>query len=219
MNRLEKMSNLILPAAAILMTVAVLHREFWPAPASAARVDAPPKYIKDWEHQVDPIAERIGSSKAPIQLVEFADFECPFCRRYDSVLVGIRQKYGDRVSTQFVHYPLTIHRFARPAARAAECAAQQGRFEEFAGLLFQKADSLGLKPWSAYASDANVAHMGEFESCVRDTAAVPRIEAGVKLGKQLGIPGTPSVMLNGWLFGAAPHDSVLRAKIDSILAR
>ena len=122
------------------------------------------------------------------------------------------------MSTSFVHFPLDFHRFARPAARAAECAAAQDRFDEFADALFEKQDSLGLKPWGAYANAARVPDVLAFDRCVADTVTVARIENGRALGKQLDVQGTPTVLVNGWRLPMPPDSAELSSIISEVLA-
>jgi hypothetical protein len=86
--------------------------------------------------------------------VSFSDFECPYCRTFQSSLDSVRHDRGNAISFVFVHFPLPMHRFARPAARAAECANTLGKFDAFQRVLFGKQDSLGLKPWGSYPNRA-----------------------------------------------------------------
>jgi protein-disulfide isomerase len=122
----------------------------------------------------------------------------------------------EQLATYFVHFPLPRHTFARPAARAAECASDQDRVLAFHDLLYEKQDSLGLKPWSSYASEAMVPDMTRFASCVTDTAIVARIEAGIALGKRLALRGTPTVLVNGWRFEHPPTQVELLQTIEAL---
>jgi protein-disulfide isomerase len=115
-----------------------------------------------------------------------------------------------------VHFPLPQHRFARPAARAAECAHDQGLFDKFQDLVYSKQDSLGLKSWISYAEEARVPELRRFERCVADTARVARIEAGILLDKQLAVRGTPTVILNGSRFWNPPSQTELLQAIAAL---
>jgi protein-disulfide isomerase len=122
------------------------------------------------------------------------------------------------VARRFVHFPLPQHRFARPAARAAECAALEGRFSEMHDVLMAKQDSFGLKSWTSYARDASVKDTIRFGKCVSQNEKVPRVEDGVALGTQLEISGTPTIVIDGWRFEAPPSDTLLRQTIEALLA-
>jgi len=200
-----------------MLAGAVAHRETVKPPILA--VTGPPVVEKDWR-AVAQQGRWLGRTDAPIVLVEFADFECPFCRRFELALQAAQRRFGSKLATVFVHYPLSSHRFAMPAARAAECAARQGRFFEFHDVLFIKQDSLGLKRWESYASEAGIRDSLAFKGCADRADTVSAIRQGLAAGAKLGVHGTPTVMINGFLFRSgldpAKLDSVLSAAIASV---
>jgi len=209
-QRLQTVLMGALTTAAVLLSVVLLHREFAPSrPVDV--VSGPPVFLSDWKDWL--LRGRvIGDSAAPIQVVVFSDLECPVCRGFDRTLREVRTKLPREMAVVFVHYPLQGHRFARPAARAAECAGTQGRFDAFIERVYDRQDSLGLKPWSQYASESGVQDTVAFSHCVIDTTSVPRIADGVNLARKLGLHGTPTVVVNGWRFAVAPDaDGLLRA--------
>jgi protein-disulfide isomerase len=104
-----------------------------------------------------------------------------------------------------------------PAARAAECAALQGRFAEFRNATFSQQDSLGVKQWSIIAIDAGVADTATFNRCLAKDTSMPRITAGLTLGRTHGVRGTPTVIVNGWPFRATPTLPELKSVIDQLL--
>lgn len=139
---------------------------------------------------------RFGDPTSTDTIVEFIDFECPFCRlfvsRLDSLLAS--EPFDKSVLVVFQHYPLTNHRFSVPAAIAAECGDRQGQFEAIYRLLLAKQDSLGLKTWRAYASDARVPNLDTFERCRQlPLDSFPRITAGQGLGRDAGVTSTPTI--------------------------
>lgn len=209
-SRAETASLWLLVLAACAVAAAVVRREFFGrrTPMRAVADSRPPEFVRDWP-QILTAGIVLGSSSAKVQIVEFADLECPACRLFQDDLRAARAEFGDDVAVVFVHYPLPQHRFARPAARAAECAHDQGQFDLFQDLIYSKQDSLGLKPWASYAKDVRVPDLQRFAKCASDTTRVARIEAGVALGKQLAIPGTPTVIVNGWRFWNPPDRSEL----------
>jgi protein-disulfide isomerase len=130
----------------------------------------------------------------------------------------VRERYPDQVSFSLVHYPLPQHSFADAAARVAECAHDQNRFEEMRSLLFQKQEAFGSVPWSDFATRAGVSDLQQFDACVNDTRSVERIEQGKKLGDEIGIQGTPTVLVNGWKMPGPPSyehlDQIVQYVVD-----
>ena len=168
--------------------------------ASAARPGADPdsSYVADWEKYLEGGHAR-GPDSAVVTILEFGDYECPFCVRFASTSDRILAAFPHEVRLVYRHWPLPHHRFAYPAARAAECAGDQGRFWELHDLLYAKGDSLGLVPFSDFARSAGVPDLKQFEECRRQTSPVPAIEAGIRDAKLAGGTGTPTVIVNGVL--------------------
>lgn len=217
-NRLEGALSWVLTIATCAIAVVAGTRELRARSRPPVRADAPPQLRTEWR-EFAKIGRRLGSPTAEVTITEFADFECPFCMRFAKRYNGLKAKYGDKLSLVFVHDPLTsIHRFAAPAARAAECAAEQGRFESYHDALYAAQDSLGLKPWSAYAVVADVRDTVGFAKCIRDRVQFPLIEAGSALASKLGVRGTPTILVNEWQYAQVPSDSALEAAIKDALA-
>jgi len=114
-----------------------------------------------------------------------------------------------------VHYPLGAHKFAMPAARAAECAREQGRFAEYITQVYAKQDSLGLKPWLDFAKETAIPDIIDFSECVAEKAEVPNIAGGIALGKTIGVRGTPTIIINGWRYPMPPTDELSRSSVPS----
>lgn len=218
-DRLEKIATTTLTVAAAIISVVVIRREFFPpAPAAAVAGRAEPRFIADWK-SIATSGQRRGPANAAVTIVEFSDFECPFCKRFhENALNPVMKEMEGSVAHVFVHFPLNGHRFARPAAHAAECAADQGRFIGMSDQLFAKQDSLGLKSWESFATDAGVDDRKRFQACLTSPQA-PVIDTGVATGMRIGILGTPTVLVNGWLTPMPPTDSALRAAITNALRR
>lgn len=161
----------------------MVRREFWPDASAQGRAQVPTARRLENVDQLLANGIRIGSPASRAAIVEFADFECPFCRRFHATYADLKRRFGDDLSLVFIHYPLGSHRFARPAARAAECAATRGRFGDYARLLYLKQDSLGLKSWGSFAFEAGIQDTLAFSRCAIDTVVVQRIENGLALGK------------------------------------
>jgi protein-disulfide isomerase len=116
----------------------------------------------------------------------------------------------------FVHFPLPMHRFARGAAVASECALRAGKFDDIQRTFFEKQDSLGLKSWGSFARDIGIGDTVSFNACVR-TESFARIDSGVAIGGRLAVTGTPTVFVNGYRFAGLTGDG-FRRMVDRIVA-
>jgi protein-disulfide isomerase len=128
-------------------------------------------------------------------------------------------KHPGQVALVFVHYPLPSHRFAIPAARAVECAAAQGRAPQLIGALYAKQDSIGMKSWASYGSEAGLADTAGLSRCASGSSVPKRIDSGHDLGVKLKVTGTPTVLVNGWRYGRAPDNAELEQIIQNVLSR
>jgi protein-disulfide isomerase len=216
--KLDTILTTTLVMCAVITTGVVIKREFFPS-AQARRVLAEqmPALVPHWQDYLDK-GVHMGPQRAKVQLIEFADFECSFCGSFHKTLKTARDRYPDQVSLEYVHFPLPMHRFAVPAARVAECANDQGRFEAMYDLLFEQQDQFGLKPWSEFATEAGVPDSTAFETCIKRTDPIPRVTEGKALANQLDVRGTPTVVINGWKLGRPPTLDEMDHMIKLILA-
>jgi protein-disulfide isomerase len=203
---------------AIITSGALVKRAFFPGIQTGQMIaEHKPILIPHWQDYLDK-GIRMGPQRAKVQFIEFADFECPYCGTFHKTLKILRGRYPDQVSLEYVHFPLPMHRFAVPAARAAECAGDQGRFEAMYDQLFDGQEFLGLKPWSDYASAAAVPDLAAFDACVKRTESVTRIDEGKELGRKLDVQGTPTLVVNGWKLGQPPSPEELDTMVKAVLA-
>lgn len=170
-------------------------------------------------------APMLGSKNAKVTLVEFSDFQCPFCKRFvDETFSQIKQKYVDtgKVKIVFRHYPLAFHANAQKAGEAAECANRQGKFWEYHDVLFSqgKADGTGLDIASLkkYADDLglNKGTLGfkkdQFNQCLDSGATAEIVKNDMAVGSASGVSGTPTIFINGkTIVGAQPLASFEQA--------
>jgi protein-disulfide isomerase len=205
MSTSERFLNLmtgIASACAVIVTSVIVYRQFAvPAapPAAAARAQRVNRVIGDWSKQLE-AGRRMGPATAPVTILYYGDFECPACGAFSRDLELARREYPADLSVVFRHLPLAYHRFAYPSARAAECAADQDRFEAMYRTLYALQDSLGLVPYDEIARRAGVPSASRFSKCMQISAPVPRIENDRIAAKQLALPGTPGIIINGALF-------------------
>lgn len=213
-SKLNEIGYWAVVISALITTILVVRKEFfYEAPAVPSREAV---YIEDWQDLLS-AGIRSGLEDAPVQLIEFADFECPFCANSDEALRKLRDKYGNQVALTFVHLPLPFHENAKPAARAAECAHNQGRFDEMRKLLFERQEDFGQMPWTEFASEVGIPDAGKFEICVQDATPILRVEQGSKLARKFGVRGTPTIIVNGWKFPVALSVEDLDTIVNNIL--
>ena len=184
----------VLILAMLFVAIVVLHRKF----ESAERTGQDVRRIDQWD-ELAAASLWIGAPDAPIRIIEFADLECPACGSFHPRLQRLRKQYGDRVAVGFAHYPLTRHNFALAASRALECVAERSDPWAFMAAVYSKQDSLGLKSWSSYSEDAGDEQSDDVDGCVESEREFPRIDAGIRLARAIGVPGTPALVVNGWL--------------------
>jgi len=152
-----------------------------------------------------------GSDDAPITMIEFSDYECPFCERfYLQTLPNIQKDYIDtgKVKYVFRDYPLSFHLNATKAAEAAECAGEQKKYWEYHDTLFQHQNALDTKNLKQYASDLGL-DTAVFNQCLDSGAMAGEVQKDFQEGSRLGIRGTPSFFINGTrVVGAQPYDAI-----------
>lgn len=141
-------------------------------------------------------APSFGPDNAKVTIVEFSDFQCPFCTRAASVVHQIREKYGDKVRFVFRQYPLPMHGDAHLAAQAALAAHQQGKFWEFHDLLFANQRALTRPSLEDYAKQVNL-DVPRLKRALDDQSLKAAVDADVKLGEEVNVSGTPTVFING----------------------
>jgi protein-disulfide isomerase len=217
MIKLDTIATVTLVVCAIATTGMVLRREFLAPTTVSTPAEQKAALIPNWR---DDIAKgiRLGPDAALVQLIEFADFECPYCGSFHKMLASVRQRYPTEISLTYVHFPIQGHRFALPAARVAECAGDQGRFEAMHDQLFEGQDQFGLKPWDDYATAAGVPDLAALDACIKKTDPIQRVEEGKALGAKLDVRGTPTIIINGWKLGRPPTEKELDQMVQRVLA-
>jgi protein-disulfide isomerase len=163
----------------------------------------------------------IGDPDAPVTIVEFSDFQCPFCRRYFmDTYPQLKSEYIDtgKVKLVFRDFPLQFHDAARPSALAAECADEQGKFWEYHDAMFFEQNKQGsgtisygaaeLKQWARQVG----LNGGQFDQCLDSEKYGDEVDADFEAGKSAGVSGTPSFFVNGKiLVGAQPFSTFPQA--------
>jgi protein-disulfide isomerase len=183
-------------------------------PALRVLIDAP-----RYDLALAPTDPALGSTTAPVTIVEFSDFQCPFCQSVAPTLKQVLKTYGDKVRIVWKDFPLTqIHPEAFKAGEAAHCAGEQGKFWEYHDRLFANQEALQADSLKTYAADLGL-DTATFNACVDASKYGDRVREGVAQGSRLGVNSTPTLYVNGrMLAGAQPYE-VIAAVIDEELAR
>lgn len=163
-----------------------------------------------------------GNKDAAITLIEYSDFECPFCGQFHTTVQQVIQDYPNDVKIVYRHFPLSFHPEAEPAALAAECAGEQGKFWEFHDELFENQSQLGSAFYTQTASKLGL-NAGKFQDCVSSGKYLTKIQTQAQEGGAAGVTGTPGSFLISkdgtvsTIKGAQPY-SVVKSSIDKMLA-
>lgn len=200
----ESVANLLtgaLVVCALLVAAAVVWREFLP-PAGGTSGPPEPRRIEQWQGLAD-AGRVIGSPEGKIRIVEFSDYQCPFCKTMHSTLGELQRRYPDRISVVYRHFPLPNHPHAAAAAAASECAAVQDRFAAFTQVLFDRQDSIGVTSWESLALAAGVPDTATFRRCRDEQWVKDRIDEDVAAGTLIGVNGTPTLVVRDEMVTAA----------------
>ncbi|MDO8593071.1 MAG: thioredoxin domain-containing protein [bacterium] len=157
---------------------------------------------------IDAADHVLGDLKAPVQMIVFSDFECPFCAQFADTMKKVEENFKDKVAIAFRHYPLPSHPLALPAAVASECAAEQGKFWEMHDKLFadNSAGKMSVEQFKKDAADLSLDAV-KFNQCLDSNKYLDKVNQEKAEGNQAGVTGTPTSFINGNIYpGAYPFE-------------
>lgn len=197
-----------------------------PSAAPSPSPSAAPSPAPEAAGEVKPISKDDhvrGDRNAEVVLYEWSDFECPFCSRFHPTMVQIMNEYKGQVAWVYRHFPLSFHPQARPAANASECAAEQGKFWEYADKLFENQSQLGDAYYKTLAGELKL-NMSKWESCYAAKKYDAKITQQMNDGTAAGVTGTPGTIIvakdgsKQLVPGAVPYEQ-LKTMVDAALAK
>lgn len=235
-KKLPNLSNLTTPIlVVILIAAAFTIGMFWQkvqvlekgtgtqTTTGATRTPAPAPTVLSSEKFSELVKDAVfvaGNKDAKVRLVEFTDFECPFCGRFFTDTFGqIEKEYltNGKIAYYIRHFPLySIHPNAENAGLAAECAREQNKFKEMHDMIFQNQRAISVQDLKGYAAKLGL-KTDQFNSCLDDKKYKANIDRDVKLGNEVGVSGTPTFYLNGRVINGAQPFANFKAAIDEEL--
>ncbi len=161
----------------------------------------------------------LGPDDAPITIIEFSDYQCPYCRRWaEQVEKQLLEAYGDKIRFVYRDFPLTqIHDQAFAAAEAANCAGEQGKYWEYHDALFAQKYGLGQDAYLQYAQDIGL-DVDQFAECLKTHRYKDEVQADLDEAMQIGVRSTPTFFINGIAVVGAQPLEVFQSLIDKELA-
>ena len=152
-----------------------------------------------------------GNKDAKVMVLEFSDYQCPYCHRVQSTIEALRSKFGSRVVFSYKHLPLEFHKEAKTAANAVECAREQGKFESYHRYLFKNNGRLQPKELKMYAKAVKMRDSKQFAQCLDSEKYLNRVLLDLREAKTLSINGTPSFIIGRY----DPKNQVVKGEILS----
>jgi protein-disulfide isomerase len=163
-------------------------------------------------------APSIGSNGAKITMVEFSDYQCPFCGRVRPTVWRLLDEYKDNIHYVFMDFPLSFHREAQKAHEAAHCAGEQDKYFEFNRKVFGNQRNMKVADLKRYAKELQL-DMKKFNACLDGERFKDQISEFMRMGMNAGVAGTPAFFINGILLSGAQPYEAFKELIDSELKR
>ena len=165
-------------------------------------------YLEPLRMEVAATGPAKGPEDAPVTIVEFSDFECPFCSRVNPTLDEVMENYGEKVRIVFRQFPLPMHSNAKKAGEASLCADDQGKFWELHDAMFADQRNLGVDGLKGMAETLGL-ETETFNECLDSGKYAAQVETDLAEGAAVGVTGTPAMFINGrFISGAVPYDQL-----------
>jgi protein-disulfide isomerase len=159
-----------------------------------------------------------GPADAPVTIVEFSDYQCPYCKRAEATLAQLLQKYPEQVRLVYRHFPLAGHAEARPAAEAAACADEQGKFWDYHRVVFGSSPKLDDATLRKLAETVKL-DLAAFDACYKEKRHAAKIQGDFEAGQEAGVSGTPAFFVNGIPLSGARSLAEFTKLVDAEIAK
>lgn len=190
----------LLVGSTIVIAGMAIHQEFFEEPDMTAGL----QYVHGWEN-ILPGLFLEGNEEAPITILKFYDYQCPYCKQINSELEHLFEKYPDKIKIHYVHNPLANHDYAYTVAKASECARRQQMFKPFHNVLFNYQTELSTLSLINAAEKSGINDLKKFSSCTENNMTAEIVNENLALSEELNIYAIPTIIMNGWIIeGAAP---------------
>jgi protein-disulfide isomerase len=156
-----------------------------------------------------------GDANAPVVLVEFADYQCPYCQKVNPQLQQLKKEYGDKLAVIFKDFPLPMHHEAEKAAEASRCAGEQGKYWEYHDVLFYS-KQIELEALKEHARTLKL-DADKFDACLENETEAAPVKKDLEEAKSLGLTGTPSFFVNGHFFSGVVDYAALKDIVNQQL--
>ena len=192
----------------IVLAIAIVNIDkVFPTPSAAEKI----KGIARLSNVTINITSFGTSPEAKVSVTDFSDFQCPACRMFSGQFNALMEHYGDQVNFEFRHFPINSDSFM--IAEASECARDQGKFWEYHDLLFENPGKHTAMSLSSMAASLGL-KVEQFGDCLGTREKNEKVNNDFRMGQQLGITGTPTIIINGMLFEGARAFDELKGIID-----
>jgi len=157
-----------------------------------------------------------GDVNAPVTLVEYSDFECPYSSRIQPTLKQALEEFDGQIRLIYRHFPLSFHANSQKAGEASECAGDQDKFWEMHDMLFENQSALDVASLKSYAADLGL-NTSTFNNCLDSGTYAEKVSSGLIEGSEYGVQGTPATFVNGTLVSGARSYESFKAAVESAL--
>lgn len=207
---LSALVTLVLVASAATVAAVSVMRLKADVPASRSSQSAAPRDVKDWR-RLALLGTALDDRPATDTIVLISDYQCPFCRKADSIVNVARGVAAGGVYVSILHLPIEVlHPHARASAIAAECASRQSAFEAYHTRLFALQDSIGRVSFDSIARQVGVRDLGAFSRCLSEPSVAARVSRHSQEVAALEVTGTPAVIIQGRLYVGPSPDQLFQ---------
>tara|TARA_Y100000310_G_scaffold11109_1_gene11712 strand:+ start:120 stop:818 length:699 start_codon:yes stop_codon:yes gene_type:complete len=175
---------------------------------------APGEYENTFDLEGSPVLGDLD--KAKVIIVEFSDFQCPYCASGQSTMNALYEKYGDDIAIVFKHFPLSFHQYAQQAGEASMCADDQDMFWEYHDGLFENQAGINPGYFSELATELGL-DIDDFNDCLNSGKYTSKVNEDFAYGAELGVTGTPGFFVNGEIVKGAQPQAVFEGMIEEWL--